>query len=71
MFQRFYVQKDALVLFLADEDDMSISGSDWTNIKIFVKVLEPLYVCTLEICSEKLTTLSKIWNISMAIMKTM
>ena len=60
MFQRFLEQKDALVLFLADEDNFSITGNDWRNIKIFVEVLEPLYSCTLEICAEKLTTLSKV-----------
>ena len=60
MFQRFLEQKDALVLFLADDEDLSISGTDWSNIKIFVEVLEPLYVCTMEICAEKFTTLSKV-----------
>ena len=60
MFERFLEQKDALVLFLADEDDLSISSNDWLNIKIFCEVLEPLYFCTKEICAEKITTLSKV-----------
>ena len=37
-----------------------MSFEDWTNMKIFMEILEPLYEFTVEICSEKMTTLSKV-----------
>jgi hypothetical protein len=60
MFERFLEQKAALVLFLAEEQKFSMSFDDWTFMKIFVEILEPLYEFTVEICSEKMTTLSKV-----------
>ena len=39
---RFLEQKAALVLFLAEEKNFSMSFDDWTNMKIFMDILEPL-----------------------------
>ena len=60
MFERFLEQKAALVLFLAEEPNFSMSFDDWTNMKIFMEILEPLFQFTVEICAEKMTTCSKV-----------
>ena len=60
MFERFLEQKAVLVLFLAEEPNFSMSFDDWTNMKIFMEILEPLFQFTVEICAEKMTTCSKV-----------
>jgi len=61
MFQRFLELKQAVILFLSEEDEFdTLSAEEWDDISIVIKLLKPLYDVTLELCSEKHTSSSKV-----------
>jgi hypothetical protein len=64
MLERFFSLKEAVVLFqlqaLSGTDLAMLENSDWIAIKAFVTILKPLHDVTLELSTEKHTSVSKV-----------
>lgn len=60
MFQRAREFKDALTLFFAEFKNDVLNEDDFKLIEEILPILRPLYLVTLELSGEKITTLSKV-----------
>ena len=61
MLERFIELKDPLTLFFVQERSKNaLTSEEWITVEELVSVLRPMYDATVEISSEKLTTMSKV-----------